>query len=1248
MVLTIIWLMFSLTFYFSKKVSFVPFHIPLNICKRSKNYPTYYKISYLFFYLFYFLLTENYIIFLTLFDLKYDIFLFAMLNTYIYILKSFPFLLFKFLEFLLISLKSTVHILLLHLDTLSKVSIDLSALWVLSLLLTLSGDIHPNPGPVPDDFNSGFFSFCNWNLNSLAANNFNRLTFLNAENTIHKYDIISLCETSLNDEISVSPDAIPGYTFKPLNHPSGGRHGGVGIFYKESLPLRIRDDLCFDECLVSEIKFGRKKIFFTVFYRNPAYKASSIEFQSFKSNFETLNHKISLENPYVSFFTGDINAHSKAWFSEGDSNAEGVDLHQFFSDLNLEQLITEPTHFFNTASQPSCIDIILTDQPNLVLNCGVRPSLDPLVHHQMTFCKINFKIPPPPKYDRKIWHFKKAQADLIKKAIQAFPWNNCLSSLADPSDQVELLNSTIINIMSNFIPNEVKRYRPSQPAWFNDKIRNRLRKQNELYRKYKYKGYLSSDKINLDTFRSDTANIIESTKEKYLMSQGVKLADQSTGQKTYWKIMNEFLNKTKIPRIPPLFLNGKFIVCCKEKAQAFNNYFAEQCTPFDTNSVLPPMRYHTNKRLSKFTISLTEIKDLIKILKTNKAHGHDGISVKMIKLCGDEICAPLLIIFNNILKTGVYPSQWKLANVTPVHKKKDKQTVSNYRPISLLPIFDKIFERIIFKNLYNFLIENDLITKHQSGFRPGDSCGNQLLSLINEIHEAFHDKSCLEVRSVFLDMSKAFDKVWHEALLFKLEQNGINGNLLALFSNYLSGRKQRVVLNGQTSDWAPILSGVPQGSVLGPLLFLIFVNDLEEGIKSRIKFFADDTSIFSIIHDPLISANDLNHDLQLISNWATQWKMSFNPDPTKPAEEILFSVKRKSPQHPPLFFNGIQVKRVTSHKHLGLTFDPKLNFGCYFDEISSTSRKGIGLIKHLRPYMPIKSLDQIFKMHIRSHLDYCDFIYHIPAPKSKYTHDINLTDAMNSLESLQYQSALAVTGAWKGTNRDKIYEQLGWETLHNRRESRRLTQFYKIMNNLTPSYLKTPVPEPQTHLFGPRSTNVIPNLSCRNDRFKNSFYPHAIELWNAIGVEFRSIEKLSDFKFSILEIIRPLKKDIFDILNPDGTKRIFQLRVGLSPLRAHKFNHNFIDTTNNICLCGNGTEDTEHFFLVCPFFANIRKNLVENVSKLVNFQDLSTNDKINCLLYGSQGLLDSQNAQILSETINFILETKRFEQETTD
>ena len=182
---------------------------------------------------------------------------------------------------------------------------ELSALWWFTLSLVLSGDVHPNPGPmVTDEFSSGFLSFCNWNLNSLATNDFARITLLDAENTIHKYDIISLCETSLNEETTVSPNAIPGYYFHPLNHPSGERHGGVGIFYKESLPLRVRSDLSFDECLVTELRFGRKKIFFTVLYRNPCNKASTPGIHTFLSNFKTLHESIQLENPYATFFTG--------------------------------------------------------------------------------------------------------------------------------------------------------------------------------------------------------------------------------------------------------------------------------------------------------------------------------------------------------------------------------------------------------------------------------------------------------------------------------------------------------------------------------------------------------------------------------------------------------------------------------------------------------------------------------------------------------------------------------------------------------------------------------------------------------------------------------------------------------------------------------------------------------------------------------------------------------------------------------
>ena len=167
---------------------------------------------------------------------------------------------------------------------------------------------------------------------------------------------------------------------------------------------------------------------------------------------------------------------------------------------------------------------------------------------------------------------------------------------------------------------------------------------------------------------------------------------------------------------------------------------------------------------------------------------------------------------------------WKVADVTPIFKKEDKQLIKNYRPISLLPICGKIFEKLIFNSLYAYLSSNSLITKNQSGFVPSDSCTNQLLFLINEIHEAFANPSSLEVRAIFLDISKAFDKVWHEGLIFKLRRNGVSGKLLKFFESYLRNRKQRVALNGFYSDYASIESGVPQGSILGSLLFLVFMN----------------------------------------------------------------------------------------------------------------------------------------------------------------------------------------------------------------------------------------------------------------------------------------------------------------------------------------------------------------------------------------------------------------------------------------
>ena len=200
-------------------------------------------------------------------------------------------------------------------------------------------------------------------------------------------------------------------------------------------------------------------------------------------------------------------------------------------------------------------------------------------------------------------------------------------------------------------------------------------------------------------------------------------------------------------------------------------------------------------------------------------------SIRMLKICGDFICEPLEMIFKQVLLTGVFPSEWKKGNIAPIHKKGDKQNIKNYRPVSLLPICGKIFERFILNEMFIYFSANKLISKNQSGFRPGDSCINQLLSVTQKIFTFFDNG--LKVRSVFLGISKGFDKVWHEGLIFILKQNEISGELLHILSDFLSNRKQRVVLNGQNSSWTNVHARDPRRSILGPLLFLTYINDFQ-------------------------------------------------------------------------------------------------------------------------------------------------------------------------------------------------------------------------------------------------------------------------------------------------------------------------------------------------------------------------------------------------------------------------------------
>ena len=759
--------------------------------------------------------------------------------------------------------------------------------------------------------------------------------------------------------------------------------------------------------------------------------------------------------------------------------------------------------------------------------------------------------------------------------------------------------------------------RKSDPPWLTTNIKRLLRKKKRLYDKYK-----KSNNINhfetYKRFRNLVTKEIRKSKKVVIDKLTEKLENPNTGPKGWWKTLKQFIKPDQTNIIPPLNKDGLIYSDEIDKANILNNYFTEQTLLDDSQASLPQTMTTPTYNLDSLSITPEEVEQTLKSLPLGKAAGHDLINNRLLKELAQPLSFPLCDLFNFSLSSGKVPKIWKQANVSPIHKKNDPSDVSNYRPISLLSTVGKVLEKIVHKYVFNFFRDNNVITTLQSGFVPGDSTVNQLIDIYNTFCKALDEGK--EVRAVFCDISKAFDRVWHKGLLFKLKSAGVTGSLLTWFSDYLNDRKQRVVLPGVSSSLTSVKAGVPQGSILGPLLFLLYINDIVEDINSSIRLFADDTSLYIIVDNPFQAAEQLNSDLQKIHRWAAKWLVTFNPGKS---ESMLLSRKHNKPFHPPVLMDQSQITEVKSHKHLGVIFSNDCTWHENLELIKSKAWKRINVMRKLKFELDKKSLQTIYFSFIRPLLEYADVVWNNCAQYES-----------NELEKIQNEAARIVTGATKLVSINSLLVETGWETLASRRKKHKLTLFFKMQNGLSPDYLTSLVPATvgSTSSYPLRNASNLQTIHANSQVYYNSFLPSVVRDWNELPEQTRNSPSLNSFKKSInVNISTPPR--YYNTGKLLGQIYHARLRTSCSSLRQHLFSKNIIDSPQ--CVCGS-IEDTHHYLFVCQQFANLRRELLNSVSDICH-------PNLNVLLHGDPSLSFDKNKKIFQAVQDFIMKTKRFE-----
>ena len=806
-------------------------------------------------------------------------------------------------------------------------------------------------------------------------------------NTDCPFSVITLQETHISADSDVNLFHIPDYSLV-YDTARINSFGGVAIYVHNSFSFnRLGNDDFKQNSNVFEGIFleifsncqKQKKYVIGSIYRRPSDLVVDIsqfidEFTTVLSNIHATCKQSYINGDYnIDLLKLQNNAHYNTFY-------ENVTAQGFFPK------ITRPTRSFENSH--SLID-------NTFTNNLSKPHTSGILTHHVSDHFMHFSIVEDSEV-HSINHTKYIETETISlKSIATFKSSinkaNLitqfdLNPLGDPNVNYNILAHALSEAKQKHIPRKVKRFNKRKHfkhKWMTNDLLTLINKKNDRYRDWKSTTdniLYEIKKINFKTFEKIVNNEITAAKSLYYFNT---FTAQKNDMKKTWSTINETLNRSKNKSdLPNKFLvDNRTITDPKEIANSFNVFFSTIGTNLSSNvnnhntnlKFNDYLNHPTDHRFKFQQVSTKEVVSIINKLKNKTSSGKDEISNKLLKSIKDEISEPLTVIINQSLLTGIFPEKLKIAKVKPLYKKGDKCCFNNYRPISILPTISKVFERVMYTQLYNYFNVNNLLTEQQYGFRSKHSTELASIKLVDYIIMEMDDpKTTKTPTTVYLDLSKAFDTLNYDIFVSKLEYYGIIGIPLALIKSYLINRFQYVQYENMTSELLEIKTGIPQGSILGPLFFSILINDLVNSSRLFSFFmYADDTTIYFNLED--FPANNreiaINKELDKVNVWLN--KLTLNVEKTK----CMFFRKKRTPEKISLSIDNKSIDAVSHFNFLGLLIDENLSWKYHITMVTNKLSKISGVLHRLKYIYPQHVLVAIYKSLFVPHLNYGSLLW---------------------------------------------------------------------------------------------------------------------------------------------------------------------------------------------------------------------------------------------------------------------------------